>query len=1119
MKRTLGLWIALIMLLTSLTIPLAAAEGNYVLPEALTVLEDEAFEGDTGLTAIVIPKNVKRIGSRAFADCSNLQEVYFGKNEGIDIAKDAFAGCDGLSFYVYPDTPAELYALSHGYDYGLMEPGSSFLEKAMSIVAATGGTENVLQSADFSSRRLIVRTADNRLPDISEYNPVEIARDGENTFFIQFDDVGETIDCYYLLQSDDNVIFADSDANLELLDDVTAAGSVSGSTWDTDDPMGFEEYSAYVAQKTSGNVTIAVIDSGVSARSAYQSNLLEGVNLVPDGQTWSYDPSNHGSAIASIIKDCAGNANVKILPIRVVGSNGIGSLTLIGAGIKSAIERGVDIINLSMNFEPNAYVTQWINVAVSRGITVVVAAGNNSRDIRKVYPAYVDGVVAVSGIDSSYSLSASSNYGDNISYCAPDMYITPSAFSGSYNGTSFAAPMISTALALLKLDPYHNLTDLRETCRDLGAEGRDSAYGYGLPQLSKISKVYVDSISLSEDIPAQMAVGTKQKLEWSVLPEYATDKTVSFESSNDGILAITTDESGNTYVNALGQGSAMISVSANNVRDGSHLSSSAEIVVVQPVTSISVYGTTPRLALNKTLHLTAEVSPADATAKQFTWMTTNDTVATISEEGVLTPVSEGSVGVYAVANDGYGAQSQVATIEIVMVPDAEGIVLSENTGIDVSSGSIQIVPGAQLHLNAQVMPEDAEQSVIWSSNDSAITVDSSGVVTAQSAGNAKISAVTSNGIRAELNVEAVILPISITVNGSTIIDVNSTSQFSLTFDPADTTDTSVTWRSTRPDVASVDQNGVVTGVSSGPATIIAESTRNKVPGSIQVTVRQPYTLMFNANGGSVSTASKTAYSGYSVGELPTPTLDYNTFEGWYTQASGGTRVTATSVLTSSDTYTIYAHWKEKPLSDWVLESQVPAGAQIVNRANPEYIESTQSSLAGWVSNGNPYWKQIGHSSILYGSKPEGVKNTWINNQLEDGPLAEYNNGKTKRVVTNEWTGYVYWHWMYDCGGANGHSQRPIYNRGGEYPNYVLDPVFGYGYKYFGAFMDSTNYPYGGTLYTCNLGWANYIVSNRTAWEDCQGATRWFRFDYYKSTYTDYEYTYKYTRTRVQYREK
>ena len=69
-----------------------------------------------------------------------------------------------------------------------------------------------------------------------------------------------------------------------------------------------------------------------------------------------------------------------------------------------------------------------------------------------------------------------------------------------------------------------------------------------------------------------------------------------------------------------------------------------------------------------------------------------------------------------------------------------------------------------------------------------------------------------------------------------------------------------------------------------------------------------FTLTYNANGGSVSTTSKSLTFGDSYGTLPTPTRTHYTFDGWYTAASGGTKVTADTKPTTSDNVTIYAHW-------------------------------------------------------------------------------------------------------------------------------------------------------------------------------------------------------------------
>lgn len=70
-----------------------------------------------------------------------------------------------------------------------------------------------------------------------------------------------------------------------------------------------------------------------------------------------------------------------------------------------------------------------------------------------------------------------------------------------------------------------------------------------------------------------------------------------------------------------------------------------------------------------------------------------------------------------------------------------------------------------------------------------------------------------------------------------------------------------------------------------------------------------FTVTLNANGGSCSTASKTVTYGVAIGTIPNPVRDYYTFDGWYTSASGGNRVTESTVFSTSTDVTIYAHWK------------------------------------------------------------------------------------------------------------------------------------------------------------------------------------------------------------------
>ncbi len=222
-------------------------------------------------------------------------------------------------------------------------------------------------------------------------------------------------------------------------------------------------------------------------------------------------------------------------------------------------------------------------------------------------------------------------------------------------------------------------------------------------------------------------------------------------------------------------------------------------------------------------------------------------------------------------------------------------------------------------------------------------------------------------------------------------------------------------------------------------------------------------------------------------------------------SQGEATVTVTGDVAGSQ---IYATAELKPLSDWVKDGAQPSGSQVVNQKwsyTQKYTtESKETSLSGYTQTGS-YWVQSGTGSQNYASFPSGfdTSNSIYTSFAKSAPHVNSETATTKREVTTAWAGYVYWHWMYDCGGANGTANRAIYNQKG------TGPDNGFYYKYFGAFT-STNGSYSSDTGYCNsLNIRNYIVTGRTAYADCQGATRWFRFDYYKSTYTDYYKMFQY----------
>ena len=277
--------------------------------------------------------------------------------------------------------------------------------------------------------------------------------------------------------------------------------------------------------------------------------------------------------------------------------------------------------------------------------------------------------------------------------------------------------------------------------------------------------------------------------------------------------------------------------------------------------------------------------------------------------------------------------------------------------------------------------------------------------------------------------------------------------------------------------------------------------------------RKTYTLTFDANGGSVDQTSKQISSGLEIGDLPTPNRPHHNFFGWYANPEcEGDQITAESIATTAGDFTVYAKWELKDVTGWVKASEVPADAQVVNNkwtyTQKTTVESRNTSMSGYSRSG-PRWVQSGSGSVNWADFPGGFDtgNWYYQNFHHGNPgYSSYTNETSRRDASNSWRGYIYWHWMYDVNRANGTSTRAIYNQ------YGYGPDNGFLYKYFGAF-DSTNGNYSSDTSYCNSrGIRNWIIPERTAYDQCQGATRWFRFDWYTASYTDYYALYTFTKT-------
>lgn len=212
-----------------------------------------------------------------------------------------------------------------------------------------------------------------------------------------------------------------------------------------------------------------------------------------------------------------------------------------------------------------------------------------------------------------------------------------------------------------------------------------------------------------------------------------------------------------------------------------------------------------------TLQLTAAVAPQNATSKTVTWTTSNKDIATVDSTGKVTAIGTGTVMITATA----GQKSATCEVSVVVLMD--GIVLNQ-TELKINKGSIE-------QLTAKIEPEDTteEKTITWSSSDPEIvSVDAEGKVTAHKTGKAFVKA-SAVGASASCEVTVLSPMTGIELDKSTLtLNRNTTEQLTVSFLPVDTTDgRTVTWSSSAPEIADVDQLGNVVAHGIGTAKITA----------------------------------------------------------------------------------------------------------------------------------------------------------------------------------------------------------------------------------------------------------------------------------------------------------
>lgn len=230
-----------------------------------------------------------------------------------------------------------------------------------------------------------------------------------------------------------------------------------------------------------------------------------------------------------------------------------------------------------------------------------------------------------------------------------------------------------------------------------------------------------------------------------------------------------------------------------------------------PVERLFFLSSSINLGIGESAKLTPAVSPSNHT-ETITWSSINPDVAVVDDKGIITAMAEGWTKIYAAA----GSKSDFIYVYVSAI-EVESVELDKHELTLPVNYMYQLVPTI-------TPPNATDQSIWWlSSDESVATVDANGYVIAVSAGSCEIYARAHNAIIATCSVTVPpVLAESIQLyGGKEPLKIGETSRISAWIWPENCSDKTLVWTSSNPDVATVDQEGVVTGVFPGKTDIYA----------------------------------------------------------------------------------------------------------------------------------------------------------------------------------------------------------------------------------------------------------------------------------------------------------
>lgn len=409
-------------------------------------------------------------------------------------------------------------------------------------------------------------------------------------------------------------------------------------------------------------------------------------------------------------------------------------------------------------------------------------------------------------------------------------------------------------------------------------------------------KVTVNPIKVTmvtvEPAVAEITVGDVLSLSASVDPDDATDQTIEWSSSDAAVATV--DADGN--VKAIAPGSVVVTAKST---DGP----TAECTITVVAATIDVQDIVldvESMSLREGGHgvIKAHIYPENASDQSVTWRSSEPEVATVDESGNVTALKQGMTMIEARTANGLSAECMVT-----VTPAAKPA-----TGITLNLSQVELLQWEEVQLIATVTPAESDDEIVWTTTDMIVAnVDDYGKVTSFTPGTVTITATTSSGVSASCQVTVVAAPTGINLDRNEVdVIVGGELQLNAEVLPSDAAAHKLTWRSSTPEIATVDMQGKVKGIAPGSATITVRTVNGLEVGCTVNVKTAPTSIALNfthydmAEQDRLQLIALVEPTGMTYSDVTWSTSDEQvvsvTGDGWINSISQGTAIiTATTV--------------------------------------------------------------------------------------------------------------------------------------------------------------------------------------------------------------------------------